>query len=389
MDTTDAAPDAAISLDGTTRDARPASRIPTEAHNLPLIILTVIAVIFVLDWAQAVFIPLVFGIVISYALSPLVTGLQRAWVPRAVGAALLLLLIVGGLGTLAYSLRDDMASAIEALPETAHNLRHAIRKEWAPTTGTIENVQKAAIQFEDAATDSKAPAQHLPRGVMRVQIEEPRFNVRQFLWNGTVGALSLISLAVVVVFLAYFLLASGDTFRRKLVSLSGPTLSRKKITVQMLNDINVQIQRYLMVQVVTSAVVGTATWLTFLWLGLDNAAVWGVAAAVLNVVPYLGAIAITAGATLAGFIQFESLAMAFTVGGASLVINSVEGYLLSPWLTGRACRMNAVTIFAGILFWGWLWGAWGLLLGMPIMMAIKSVCDHVEEFRPVAELMSD
>lgn len=90
-----------------------------------------------------------------------------------------------------------------------------------------------------------------------------------------------------------------------------------------------------------------------------------------------------------GFIQFESLSMALTIGGVSLVINSIEGYLLNPWLTGRACRMNAVVIFASILFWGWLWGAWGLLLGMPIMMAIKSVCDHVDDFAPVAEFMGD
>ncbi|MBT9567835.1 MAG: AI-2E family transporter [Thiobacillus sp.] len=380
--------------DATTLTLEPEGETPhasrkIDLHSLPLILLTVIAVIFVLDWAQAVFIPLLFGIVISYALSPLVTGLQRVHIPRAVGAGLLLLLIVGGLGTLAYSLKEETASMIEALPQTAQKFRQTLKKEWGTSSDAIENVQKAATQIEHAASDTVVGGPRAPRGVMRVQIEEPRFNIRYFLWNGTVGALSLVSLAIMVLFLAYFLMASGDTFRRKLVKLSGPTLSRKKITVQMLNEINTQLQRYLLVQVVTSIFVGVATWLAFVWLGLENAAVWGVAAAILNAIPYLGAIAITAGAALVGFIQFESLTMALTIGGVSLVINSIEGYLLSPWLTGRACRMNAVAIFAGILFWGWLWGAWGLLLGMPIMMAIKSVCDHVEEFSPVAELMGD
>lgn len=364
-------------------------RLQIDAHSLPLILLTVFAVIFVLDWAQAVFIPLVFGVMISYALSPLVNVLHSMHMPRAIGAGLLLVLIVSGLGTLAYSLTDETASIIKTLPQTAQKFRQTLKKEWRPSSGAINNVQKAATQIEHAASDAVVIPSLTPRGVMRVQIEEPRFDIRNFLLNGTVGALSLFSLAVMVLFLAYFLMVSGDSFRRKLVKLSGPTLSRKKITVQMLNEISTQIQRYLLVQVLTSIFVGVATWLAFSWLGLENAGVWGVAAAILNTIPYLGALAITAGAALVGFIQFESLSMALTIGGVSLVINSIEGYLLNPWLTGRACRMNAVVIFASILFWGWLWGAWGLLLGMPIMMAIKSVCDHVDDFAPVAEFMGD
>jgi len=244
-------------------------------------------------------------------------------------------------------------------------------------------------QIEHAASETAAQPAKVPRGVTRVQIEEPKFNIRDYLWNGTIGALSFISLAVIVLVLAFFLMASGDAFRRKLVKLSGPTLSKKRITVQMLNEITSQIQRYLLVQVFTSALVGIATWLAFLWVGMEHAAVWGVAAAVLNIIPYLGAIIITGGTALVAFLQFGSVGMALTVGTISLVINSIEGYLLTPWLSGRASRMNAVVVFAGILFWGWLWGAWGLLLGMPIMMAVKSVCDRVEEFTPVGEFMGD
>ncbi len=363
------------------------NRNPAEVHNVPLIVLTVLAIVFVLDWAQTVFIPLVLGMVVSYALSPLVNHLHAWRIPRFIGAAALLLAIVGGLGALAYSLQDEAASMIETLPEAAQTFRQAVRKEWGDSTGAIENVQKAADQIEHAASETSAPV--APRGVTRVQIEEPRLDIRDYLWNGTIGALSFISLAVIVLFLAYFLLASGDTFRRKLVRLSGPTLGEKKITVQMLNEIGTQIQRYLLVQVLTSLLVGAATWVAFLWIGLEHAAVWGVAAAVLNLIPYLGAIIITGGTALVGFLQFGSVGMAMTVAAISLVINTLEGYLLTPWLTGRASRMNAVVVFAGILFWGWLWGAWGLLLGMPIMMAIKSVCDRVEEFKAVGEFMGE
>ena len=367
----------------------PEPRIPTEVHSVPLILLTVFAVVFILDWAQTVFIPLILGVIISYALSPLVNQLHKWHMPRAIGAALLLLMIVGGIGSLAYSLEDDASSMIETLPEAAQKFRHTVRREWGMSRGAIENVQKAADQLEHAANETAAASPPAPRGVTRVQIESPKFNMRDYLWNGTRGALSFISLAVMVLFLAYFLMVSGDTFRRKLVKLSGPTLSKKKITVQMLNEINVQIQRYLLVQVLTSLLVGITSWLAFLWIGLEHAAVWGIAAGVLNLVPYLGAIIIIGGTALVGFLQFGTIAMALTVAGISLLIHTLEGNLLTPWLTGRASRMNAVIVFAGVLFWGWLWGAWGLLLGMPIMMAIKSVCDRVEEFRPVGEFMGD
>jgi predicted PurR-regulated permease PerM len=364
-------------------------RIRTEAHSVPLTLLTVFAVIFILDWAQTVFIPLVLGVVVSYALSPLVTQLRKWHVPRTLGAAALLLLIVGGVGSMAYSLHAETVSMIETLPEAAQKFRQTLRTQRSGSTGTLENVQKAVDQIEHAASETAAQPAVVPRGVTRVQIEQPKFNIRDYLWDGTIGALSFISLAVIVLVLTFFLMASGDTFRRKLVKLSGPTLSKKRITVQMLNEITSQIQHYLLVQVFTSALVGIATWLAFLWVGMEHAAVWGVAAAVLNFIPYLGAIIITGGTALVAFLQFGSVGMALTVGTISLVINSIEGYLLTPWLSGRASRMNAVVVFAGILFWGWLWGAWGLLLGMPIMMAVKSVCDRVEAFKPVGEFMGD
>ncbi|MDO9385139.1 MAG: AI-2E family transporter [Thiobacillus sp.] len=383
MEQTKDVPEGAAGHAAVTNDSAP--RIRTEAHSVPLILLTVFAVIFILDWAQTVFIPLVLGVVASYALSPLVTQLRKWHVPRTVGAAALLLLIVGGVGSMAYSLHDETVSMIETLPEAAQKFRRTLSTQRSGPTGAIENVQKAVDQIEHAAAKPAA----VPRGVTRVQIEQPKFNLRDYLWSGTIGALSFISFAVMVLVLAFFLMASGDAFRRKLVKLSGPTLSKKRITVQMLNEITSQIQRYLLVQVFTSALVGIATWLAFLWVGMEHAAVWGVAAAVLNMIPYLGAIIITVGAALVAFLQYGSVGMALTVGTISLVINSIEGYLLTPWLSGRASRMNAVVVFAGILFWGWLWGAWGLLLGMPIMMAIKSVCDRVEEFKPVGEFMGD
>ena len=203
------------------------------------------------------------------------------------------------------------------------------------------------------------------------------------------GLLAMLGQVGMVALITFFLMSSGDTFRRKLVKLAGPTLSRKKITLQALNEIHDQIQRYMMVQIFTSGLVGVATWLCFLAVGLENAAVWGIAAGVLNLVPYIGNVLITAGSAMVGYLQFGSLDMAFLVAGISLVINSIEGFLLTPWLTSRASKMNPVAVFVGVLAWGWLWGAWGLLLGVPILMIIKAICDRVDDLNAVGELLGD
>ena len=201
------------------------------------------------------------------------------------------------------------------------------------------------------------------------------------------GLLGALGQAGMVALITFFLLASGDTFRRKLVKLAGPTLSRKRVTLEAINEIHDQIQRYMLVNLFTSLVVGVVTWLSFTALGLNNAAVWGIAAGVLNLVPYIGAVLITGGSALVGFMQFGTLESALLVGAVSCVIHGVEGFLLTPWLTSRANQMNPVAIFIGVLAWGWLWGAWGLLLGVPVLVIVKAVCDRIEDLKPVGEIL--
>jgi predicted PurR-regulated permease PerM len=355
------------------------------ARNVPLILLAIFATIFVIDWAQPVLIPLVLGLIISYALAPIVDRLEKHGIPRALSAGLLLLTIVVGVAATVISLRDEAVNLIETLPEAVEKIQAAAKKEWSGSGATIERVQKAADEIERAAEE--AAPDDVPPGVTRVRIEKPKLNIREYLWTTMSGAIAATGVTLIVLFLAFFLLASGDAFRRKWVKLSGPTLSRKKVTIQVMDEIGYQIQRYLGVQVLTSVIVGVASGLAFWAIGLENAAVWGVAAGVLNLVPYLGAIITTGGTALVAFFQFGTVGMALAVASISLVINTLEGSWLTPWLASRASRMNAVVVFSGLLFWGWLWGGWGLVLGVPIMMVVKSICDHIEDFQPIGEFM--
>ena len=362
--------------------------MPVNVRNVSLAILATLASVFMLRWASAVFIPLMVGILFSYGLSPVVDWLALRQIPRALSAALLVLGIVFGFGATLYSLSDDAGKLVESLPLAANKLRDTARMHFMQKDNTLASMQKAATQLEQAAEETNRAAP-LGRGVQRVQIEKARFDIKDYLWTGTLGLLVMLGQIGMVAMITFFLIASGDTFRRKLVKIAGPTLSRKKITLQALNEIHDQIQRYMMVQIFTSGLVGVATWLCFLAVGLENAAVWGIAAGVLNLVPYIGSVLITAGSAMVGFLQFGTLDMALLVAGISLVINSIEGFLLTPWLTSRASKMNPVAVFVGVLAWGWLWGAWGLLLGVPILMIIKAICDRIDDLNAVGVLLGD
>ncbi|MCM2251830.1 MAG: AI-2E family transporter [Ramlibacter sp.] len=360
-------------------------RVPVNVRSATLVLLAAIALLATLRWASAFFIPLMVGFLLSYALSPIVDVLQRWRIPRSISAAVLILGILGGAAASVYSFTDDANQLIAELPAAARKLRDSMRSGGGKGDSALSTVQKAAAQLEQAAAEAgpAAPA----RGAQRVVIEKPRFDIRDHLWTGTMGLASLIGQVTVVTFLTFFLLMSGDTFRRKLVKITGPTLSNKKITVQALDEITEQIQRYLLVQLLAAVVVGLSTWLVFWALGMKHAAVWGLAAGILNFIPYVGSVLVTAAAGLVAFLQFGEVNMALAVTGVSLVINTLEGNLIVPLLTSRASRMNPVAVFIGVLAWGWLWGVWGLLLGIPILMVVKAVCDRVDDLKPVGELL--
>jgi predicted PurR-regulated permease PerM len=361
--------------------------LPVDIRSVSLALLALIASLFVLHVASAVFIPLLLGLAVSYALSPVVNRLERLHVPRALGAALLIGTIVGGVGWTVVSLSDDATALIESLPAATQKVREAMHARRGQGESTIDKVQRAAADLEQAAQEGAVARPAAPRGVTRVSIERLHFDIKDYVWAGSLGVAALAAQALVVVFIAFFLLAAGSRFRRKMVKIAGPTFARRRITVQALDEIAAQIHRYLLVQLFTSTVVGVATWLVFLAIGLEHAAVWGVVAFVLDFVPYIGSLVITAGSALVAFVQFGHVDMVLLVSGSVLGIHILSGNLLTPWLTSRANRLNAVCVFVGVLGFGWLWGVWGLLLGVPVLTTVKAVCDRVDELRPVGELL--
>ncbi len=363
-------------------------RMPVDIRSAALTALAVIAGILVLQYAQAMIIPIVLGLLISYALEPMVLALGRVHVPRPLASAVVLLVLVGAIGWMAYGLRSQVAALVEQLPQAARKIRTSFEID-RPRAGTaIQQVQKAATELEKAANAAATPPA-APSGVTRVQVEPAPIDVSSYLVWGSLGLAAAAGQLVLILFLAYFLLASGDLYRRKMVKIVGPSLTTKKITLQILEQIDRQIESFLLVQLFTSTIVAVATWAAFRMIGLEQAAVWGLLAGIFNSIPYFGPVLVTGGTAVVSFMQFGNVHMAALVGGVSLVITSLEGFLLTPWLTSRAARMNAVAVFVGLLFWGWVWNVWGMLLAVPMLTVIKAVCDHVEDFQALGELLGE
>ena len=367
----------------------PETWAPPDPHGKSLVILAALASIFALSWAQSFVVPLLLGIVISYTLNPLVGWLEAIRIPRALGTLVVLAAVLGSIGSGAYSLRGEAQAIIDQLPEAATRFTSGIARIRTSQNENLKTIQDAAAKVEKAATQAPGVSTARNSPTAHVIVDQPKFGLGDFLWRSSRGAVGALGQALMVVFLVIFLLLGGDTFKRKLVRLAGPSLSRRKITVRILDDINGSIQKYMFMLLATNVLVGLLSWIAFRWIGLENAGAWAVVAGLLHIVPYIGP-GITAGATaMAAFMQFDSFPEALLASGASLAIATFVGTFVTTWMTGRIARMNPAAVFVSLLFWGWLWGVWGMLLSVPIIVIVKVVSEHVEQLQPVAELLGE
>jgi predicted PurR-regulated permease PerM len=315
-------------------------------------VLTCLAGAMFLRTASELFIPIVVAVLASYALEPIVRRLHAIGIARVLGAALLLAALVAGAAAVLYGVRDDIGDVAASIPLAMRRLGEwmgagTVAREAERTVRSAETIQLAAGWVAAAA------------GQM-----------------------------MIVVFLTYFLLIAGQHFKRRLVELAGPRLERQRVTVNVLDEISEQIQRFLLVQVFTASVVAVATWIALTWVGLEQAAVWSILAGIFNSIPYFGPVIVSGGLFGVAFLQFGEPLVALEIALLALAITSVEGWVLLPLLLGRAERMHVVVVFIGVLVWTWIWGPWGTVLAVPMMAAIKSIADHVEPLKPVSRLLA-
>lgn len=359
--------------------------MPVNARGVALTILATVAFVFALSAAHKFFIPLVFGIFIAYTLNPLVVRLERLRIPRVVGTLIVITTILTSALWTANNLRDEFNSILVSLPTATQKLSRSIKQLQRDQTSTIQQMQVAASEIEKATNQATGA-----RPVVKSSTgDQSVFNLSQWLLSGSVGIVAFASQALMVVFLVFFFLLSGDMFKRKLVKISGHSLSTRKITVHILDAINTSIQNYMLMLLITNVIFGLLMWIALRWIGLENAGAWAVAAGFLHIIPYFGPLLIVAATGVTAFMQFGTFASVLVVGGATLVIATIVGTFVTTWMTGRIAKMNAVAVFVSLLFWTWLWGVWGMLLGIPIIVIIKVISEHVEGWQVIAELLGE
>jgi predicted PurR-regulated permease PerM len=364
-------------------------RLPlhVNARGLALGIIATVVFLYALQWGRSFLVPLLLGILIAYTLNPLVCWLERWHVRRAIGTTLVTVAILCGMAVVAQKVQGEFTNIMEELPEAGRKLSRLVASTTGASGGTLQRIQAVANELEQATTG----------GGVRKPVKKPvavvneggSIKVIDLVWAGSRGLAGFLSQALMVAFLVYFLLLSGDTFKRKLVKLTGPSLSQKKITVQILEDINASIQGYMFMLLVTNLLLALLTWIAFILIGLDNAGAWAIVAGLVHVMPYFGSLLITVATGLVAWLQFEALSPVLLVAGASLGIATLVGLLVATLMTGRIARMNPAAVFVSLLFWGWLWGVWGLLLGVPLTVILKATAEKIEGMEVVAELLGE
>ena len=368
------------------------------------LILAIGTLIVFLRYAKDLLIPLIAGLVIAAVLGPLTERLlpivRQGAIAAAISVLAVLLLIGGG----AYLVSDDLVTALERLPEMSRQIKDRVALD-PPSNNPVKKIAEAAQNIEEAATMSSSPAPadtaattgSPPKSSARAPAKaepappaEPRPSwLRTQLLLGSTTILQGVAELSVALLIAYFVLASGPMLRRKLFRASGYHRRQRQRFRRILYQSCKQVRLYVLILLVTNVAIAFATWAVFLLLGFDHAGLWALFAGLVHIVPYVGSIALAAVTSAFQYLSTGSVLASVNYGLLILVVVSLLGTLLPTWLQSRTSRMNQVAIFVGVLFWGWMWGLWGLFLGAPIVVIMKVICDNVTALRGAARLLGD
>ena len=370
--------------------AAPQAPVPVvqrpQVAKIALVVIAVGVTIALLRWGQAFFVPLLLGIFTGYAFRPWVSALARLHIPRALGAALTMCCVAALVVAALYSLREGAMELTQQLPEAARKVGGILGKQ-SNAAKPLAQIHRAAKELDKAAAEATGVA--APRSTPAAAPPGLAVMTAEKLLLGMAsGALSVSLELGMGGLLAYFLLAGGDAFRRKVISIAGPTLARRRITVELLDEIDVQIQRALMVMLVTNVLIAFTVSGLFAAMGMQRAVMWGTLAGVLHIVPYVGASVAAAAAAAIGLVQLGDAGQALTLAAGTLGICVLIGFGFSLVLQGDVSRMSSMVMLTGLLFFGWLWGGWGVLLGLPALAVIKAIADRVASLQPLAKLMA-
>jgi predicted PurR-regulated permease PerM len=346
-------------------------RGPFDIKSMALTGLFVLAVFYTMYFMRAMLLPLVLALLLSYLLAPLVRLFGRLRVKPAVGAAVVLLSLVGLVVYAVSRLAEPAAGWLEKAPYSVQQLKQKL----LPLKRPMEKVAQATGEIDKLTStdETQTKAVVVKRNALAegVVTQTPEF----------------MASGVVMIILLYFLLAYDGVFLAKITKVI-PRLRDKKRAVSIVREIEMQISRYLLTITLINIGLGTAVGTTVHFLGLPNPIMWGVLVATLNFVPYLGALTGIISMTLAAVLSFDSLGYAMVFPACYLILAALEGNFVTPMVLGRSLTLNPVVILIALAFWGWMWGISGMILAVPILATFKIFCDHIEPMSPLGEFLS-
>jgi predicted PurR-regulated permease PerM len=409
--------------------------------RVSIVLLATLGTVLFLRLAGSVLIPMVLAAMIAYLCGPMVEWLHRIRVPRFIGSAITLLLFFGAIGWTAYAMRNQARDVVERVPVALMRLRGAVEtgtdgtvwgriersvtelQKTVSAGGAHENQPSEGTNADDAAAAGSAAngargsaangasgsaangarigaansgsgsassrstgttGRAAPPATSAPQTALP---VTSLLWTGAQTLSSAIGALISIVFLAYFFLLAAPAYRDCLLQLQGSSRKNRHITREVLDETTRQVRRFIVVRAATAILVGLATWGALAWYGLREAAFWGALAGLFNSVPYFGPIIVSSGLAVVALTQFGTPSAAAEVALIALAITSLEGFVITPPLLGKAANMSALAVFVSMILWTWIWGPWGTILAVPVMVMIKAISDHVEPLRPISRLL--
>ena len=336
-----------------------------------LAVLATIAVLVTFYFAKDLILPILLGALIALTLSPVTRALFSLGIPHWLSAILLGILTAAVIVCAVVFSAGTVNSWVANAPEIGITLKEKL----SGISDTIDDVRDASKEVEEIAdTEGSEPAQE-------VIIRQPS------LLDSAMSTLTSLATTVVVsLILATFLLASGDMFYIKLVQ-SFKQMSDKKRALAAVYDIERKVSRYLLTITIINAGLGLAVAAVLSALGLEYAYIWGIAAFLLNFVPFVGGVVGTILVGASAIVQFDSIYYAMAAPIAYQILTGIEGQFVTPYLVGRRLEMNTVAVFLTVVLWGWLWGIPGALVAVPFLVVFKVICENFEGLETIANFL--
>jgi predicted PurR-regulated permease PerM len=347
--------------------------VPLDIRSVALTGLFILAVLYTSYLARAFIVPVILAVLLEFLFSPLVRRLKRARMPEVVSAALIVLSLVSVLAYTGYRLSGPAATWVARAPESLGRLEERLQRLRRPIDQVNRTADRVEKLTEIAPTDGKT--------AVTVELKQ------RTLAEGLLGRTQDILRAAIIVFsLLFFLLASGDLFLVKVIKVL-PTLSDKKLAVQIARETEDQISHYLIATSVINVAFGVVVGVALKLLGMPNPVLWGVIAGITNYIPYVGSLFAMVVYGLAALLHFDDTGRALLVPATFFALNLLEGNVVTPMIVGRKLMLNPVVIFVGVLFWGWIWGVVGAVLAVPLLATFKIMCDRIQGLAPVGEFL--